>query len=336
MRALYRLLLRLYPAATRSEFGAEMLRVFDAASAEARRRGPAAYVQFCAREAAGLLFNAVVEGRTMKHRKAILQGLAAGLLIGLAVAGAWATRPYTSTVVVRANPPVIPERLVSPQPSVEIGRVVPVLLQTVMSRGTLSSVINTYGLYGSERGRMPLEDVVEEMRRNIQYEASDLGTVRLSFSYPDRMLAQKVTADLVSRMIGEYTRTRTMQAELTVQFLKDSAEKAAMQWEESLAAIRAAEAAGKSLARARLDADIARQRYETLSVRIAEAEMSADMERRQQGQTLELLDPASLPYDRRPPIAYAAGAGALTGAVLGWLISAVLSRRAANAVAPAH
>ena len=49
---------------------------------------------------------------------------------------------------------------------------------------------------------------------------------QISFSYDNRIVAQKVTADLVSRFMTENTRERTTQSVLTTQFLKDQLESA--------------------------------------------------------------------------------------------------------------
>jgi hypothetical protein len=61
MLALYRPLLRLYPAAYRRAFGEEMISVFRQAQAAARIRGRGAYITFCGRELTGLATAAVNE-----------------------------------------------------------------------------------------------------------------------------------------------------------------------------------------------------------------------------------------------------------------------------------
>jgi hypothetical protein len=55
MLALYRFLLRLYPATYRCEYGNEMVAVFLDAKADIWERNPAARAAFCLRETAGLL-----------------------------------------------------------------------------------------------------------------------------------------------------------------------------------------------------------------------------------------------------------------------------------------
>ncbi|HUA18036.1 MAG TPA: hypothetical protein VMB25_04770 [Bryobacteraceae bacterium] len=51
----YRFLLHLYPRKFRETFGEEMLRVFQEAAEEQRKRGPLAYAAFALRETLGLL-----------------------------------------------------------------------------------------------------------------------------------------------------------------------------------------------------------------------------------------------------------------------------------------
>jgi hypothetical protein len=241
----------------------------------------------------------------------------AGAVIGIAVAAAWAGRPYTSTAVLRLNPPMIPEHFV-PSQRVDLQRVSPYMMMTILSRHSLANLINTYTLYADEQRRMPLEDVIERMRGSIRISYPQENMLQLSFSYRDRYLAQKVTVALVSRFFLEWTRERVIEATLTRQFLTDRAEAAAIKWESRLQAVRQAQKSGQGVDRARLDADIARSQYESLSGKVAEAQTIEEMEQRQQGPKLEMVDTASLPVGWRPPIWLGAVVGVLAGAVAGW------------------
>jgi hypothetical protein len=107
---------------------------------------------------------------------------------------------------------------------------------------------------------------------------------------------------------------------MTLQFLKDTASIAATEWENSLARVRSAHLSGAALDRAKLDSEIARRRYEALSAKVGEAEMMQSLEKRQQGATLEVLDPASLPSESQPSVGLALLLGAAIGAICGWLI----------------
>ena len=61
MRGIYRLLLRLYPAHVRREFGEEMAGVFDAASVDQWNRGLGSYAVFCIREITGLVTSGLLQ-----------------------------------------------------------------------------------------------------------------------------------------------------------------------------------------------------------------------------------------------------------------------------------
>ncbi|HWZ30074.1 MAG TPA: hypothetical protein VNX18_01995 [Bryobacteraceae bacterium] len=74
--------------------------------------------------------------------------------------------------------------------------------QTTLSRSTLTASINRFGLYPSQRARLPLEDVIGIMRTNIVTRPfSDGRGFEIAFDYPDRFLAQKVCAELAGHMI---------------------------------------------------------------------------------------------------------------------------------------
>jgi hypothetical protein len=334
MRLLYSLLLHLYPARIRAEFGDEMVDVFDEAAAAERQRGGTAYARFCAREAAGLLFNLMFAENLMKHKRAVLYGCVAGLLIGGAIGAARANRNYTSTAVLRTTPQTVPERFIGAAP-VENERMLQNAVQDTGSTGNLINIINTFNLYPAERKRKRIEDVADEMRRTIVLTPPGRDIMRISFSYEDRFVAQKVTADLTARILAAHARQRANTAMVTVLFLNDRVKLAASEWETNLERLRTAQREGKPIDRLRLDADISRQRYENLSAKAAEAEMIEDLEKRQQGPSVEVLDPASLPSEAKPSPYAIAGLGAIAGALIGLLVSSLLALRPRPAVVQA-
>lgn len=320
MRFLYRLLLRFYPDHVRAEFADEMLSVFDEAAPAARRQGFFPYALFCAREAGGLVVDLVFQEKAMRYRKFILHGALAGCVIGVGLGAILAGRPYVVTAVLRPALPIIPERFVPSQP-IAMDRIATEVLPFILSRAQLTNVIRSYKLFPDEMTRLPLEDVVELMRKAISLKATPDGKARLSFTYAESETARKVVADLTSRILTEYTQYRKVQSQATLQFMKDAAGGAGVVWEETSAKLRAAQSAGQSTDRLRLDSDIARQRYELMSAKLADAEMLSALEERQQGAYLEVLDPASIEQQVRPPIYLCGLGGLLLGIALGWLIS---------------
>jgi uncharacterized protein involved in exopolysaccharide biosynthesis len=107
------------------------------------------------------------------------------------------------------------------------------MAQTVMSRTVLTTMIQSLDLYPKERSNMPMEDVVEKMRKNIVMgnvvSMSAVGTQQsktvpafvISFSYTDRFKAQKVVAELATKFIDQSIRDRGVSSQGTKGLLKD-------------------------------------------------------------------------------------------------------------------
>jgi succinoglycan biosynthesis transport protein ExoP len=170
----------------------------------------------------------------MRRHKAWILGPAFGaLVIAVVVAFLWPDT-YVSTAVIRVVPPQVPESLVPTNVNMEMSQRINAMAQTILSRGNLTNIINTFNLYPRERQRKPMEDVVEDMRKDVRIGnvvsmtqgKTGISAFQISFSYDNRIVAQKVTADLVSRFMSENTRDRTNQSLLATQFLKDQLETA--------------------------------------------------------------------------------------------------------------
>jgi capsular polysaccharide biosynthesis protein len=70
----------------------------------------------------------------------------------------------------------------------------------ILSRASLAELIQrpTLNLYAGERQRLPLIDVVERMRSDIQITRTD-GGLNIAFAYPDREKARSVVRELVTK-----------------------------------------------------------------------------------------------------------------------------------------
>jgi hypothetical protein len=256
----------------------------------------------------------------MKAARRIALGLIVGAAIGGVISGAWASRPYTSTAVLRFLLPSIPDHFVRTHETLELDRLVTLMSQPVFSRQNLTRTIERYNLYPTERAHLPTYDVVDKMRPAIRIGPREDNTIRVEFTYSDPLLAQKVAANIVSSLVTEYYRIRTDRAALTLQFMQDRAELAGVDFEERLAKLNAAAAGSLPRERLKLAVEIARRQYEDLSQKRAEAEMLHALERRQQGATLDVLDPASIPKDWRPsPVSFSV-ATAIAGGVIALLL----------------
>jgi succinoglycan biosynthesis transport protein ExoP len=160
------------------------------------------------------------------------------LVIAVVVAFLWPDT-YVSTATIRVAPPQVPESFVPANTNQDIQGRVNALVQLILDRATLTNIINTHGLYRSKLARMPLDDVIEEMKLNDiqvlpvrqslnagQREAQQYPAFEIRFAYSERFTAQRVATDLVARFLEENVREVSQQTVSTTQFLQD-------RWEES-------------------------------------------------------------------------------------------------------
>jgi polysaccharide biosynthesis transport protein len=162
----------------------------------------------------------------------------AALVVAVVVAFLWPDT-YISVATIRVAPPQVPESFVPANTTQDIQGRVNALVQLILDRATLTNIINTHGLYKSKLARMPLDDVVEEMKLNDiqvlpvrqslnagQREAQQYPAFEIRFAYSERFTAQRVATDLVARFLEENVREVSQQTVSTTQFLQD-------RWEES-------------------------------------------------------------------------------------------------------
>jgi polysaccharide chain length determinant protein (PEP-CTERM system associated) len=141
---------------------------------------------------------------------------------------------YVSQATVKVQPQQVPENMVQSAVNQAMTDRIGSMSQTILSRATLTTIINNFGLYPRERKSIPIEDVIEEMKKQIQIlPVSNVGgpgrqvpAFVIQFSYENRYLAQKVVQDLETRFIDENIRSRGNATFLTAQFMKDEADQA--------------------------------------------------------------------------------------------------------------
>lgn len=142
---------------------------------------------------------------------------------------------YVSKALIRIVPQQISESYVQTTASEQLSDHVNAMAQTILSRNTLTNLINTYGLYKTELNSEPLEDVIEKMRQSISIRpvvgvtsASErsVPAMQVAFSYRDRYLAQKACQDLVSRFMNENNVDALDNEVATNQFLNDEVDRA--------------------------------------------------------------------------------------------------------------
>ncbi len=166
-----------------------------------------------------------------RHRGWILGPVFAGLVVSVVVAFLWPDT-YVSDATIRIVPPAVPERYVPSNVNLQIGQRIASMEQQVRSRSNLLNLINENGLYPRKKGRIPDEDLVEQMQKDVNIapmlavrDISDnrgLSTAfRVSFRYENRYLAQKVVSKIVATFLEETLRVRSNESVMTSDFLKE-------------------------------------------------------------------------------------------------------------------
>ncbi|HZT33594.1 MAG TPA: GNVR domain-containing protein [Bryobacteraceae bacterium] len=170
-----------------------------------------------------------------RYRSWIIGPMFAGLVIAVVVAFLWPDT-YVSSATLRITPQQVPERLVPSNINTQIAQRLTAMQQEILSRTSLSELIQrpSMDLYKKERLRTPMEDVVENMRKDIRITILDVPTAQapgqgrivasafqISFAYPDRYKAQAVVRELVTKFTEQNVQVQRNQAKLTTNFLAD-------------------------------------------------------------------------------------------------------------------
>lgn len=174
-----------------------------------------------------------------RHRTWILGPLWAGIVISTVVAFLWPDT-YVSSALIRITSSQVPDRLVQSNMNQLLTDRINAITQGVLSRSTLTNIIQTHDLYPRDRRRMPMEDVIEKMRSkdirigslSIQQGQNRIGAFPITFSYENRYLAQKVTADIVSKLMNENERETISISQTTTDFLTNEMQQAKAKLDE--------------------------------------------------------------------------------------------------------
>jgi succinoglycan biosynthesis transport protein ExoP len=190
-----------------------------------------------------------------RHRAWLIGPTFAGLVIAVVVAFLW-TDTFVSQAVMRITPPAVPENLVPSNFNMQMAERVNQIRQDILSRQSLAAMIQRpdLDLYKKERARKPIDDVVEEMRKNISTPMLDqqvraagrpASAFQIMFKYPERHKAKAVVDQLVSKFTERSVKVSANQSNITTEFLTSESKNAKDELdrvEAKLAAFRGANA----------------------------------------------------------------------------------------------
>jgi polysaccharide chain length determinant protein (PEP-CTERM system associated) len=135
---------------------------------------------------------------------------------------------FKTTTLILVQPQTVPESYVRPTITDTVVNRLNTISQEILSRTRLEKVIQEFNLYTDIRKKLPLEEIIERMRKAIEVkvqdprrEGRDQTTNSFSISYegegPETVMM--VTNKLASLIIEENLRVRESQAESTSEFL---------------------------------------------------------------------------------------------------------------------
>ena len=157
----------------------------------------------------------------------------AGLVIATVVAYVQQDT-FVSSALIRVVPQQISSKLYEGFTSQDVADRINSMAQTVLSRNALTGMINNFGLYKKDVKNLPMEDVIEKMRKDVGIRMSDgveaggrtLPAMQVFFSYPDRLIAQKVCQELVSRFMDNSAQDISSNQQAAYQFIDDERKQA--------------------------------------------------------------------------------------------------------------
>jgi hypothetical protein len=190
MKPIIKFLVRLYPSAWRKRYGAELDALLEDATPSVR-------------DAFDVLWGALkMQMTTWDFGRITFAGSVAGVLMAVAASFVIPVHYQSEVTLI-----LTPDDASTPAGG-SAQYLTDNLTQNVLSRKSLTAIIQARNLYRGQRNRMPLDGVIEKMRKNITVallpvtspQSRDVFTV-VKFDYPDSDVAQQVNTDLALHFI---------------------------------------------------------------------------------------------------------------------------------------
>ena len=163
----------------------------------------------------------------LRRKWEIIFGMIPFLLAGLLYC-LFSAKIYSTSTTIVVVPQRVPEAYVRSTITGDIDERVRGIWQEVTSRTSLERIIEQLNLYPGARERLPMETVVEAMRKKIQIDSpreARTNAFILSYEGADPILITKVVNALANMFIEENLKLRETQAKGTAEFLSEELEK---------------------------------------------------------------------------------------------------------------
>jgi polysaccharide chain length determinant protein (PEP-CTERM system associated) len=138
---------------------------------------------------------------------------------------------FRSGTLILVEQPSVPEKYVVSNIDSDIQRQLNSITQQILSRTRLLHIIDTLGLYAQDRKHKTPDELVEQMRKDIEIQLSHgddqkLSAFNIYYGNRDPKMAQAATAELANLFITENLEQRQKRSENTTNFLEDQLEQA--------------------------------------------------------------------------------------------------------------
>ncbi len=133
---------------------------------------------------------------------------------------------YRSDTLIMVVPQRVPESYVKSTVTTSIEDRLSSISQQILSRTRLERIIQEFNLYPRERRLSAMEDVVDQMRKDIDIQVVKGDAFRVSYVSRDPRTAMRVADRLAAAFIDESLTDRTVLAESTTSFLETQLDEA--------------------------------------------------------------------------------------------------------------
>lgn len=150
-------------------------------------------------------------------------GVVAGYLFSLVLPAR-----YTSHTTVLVEQPIVPDSYVKPVVSEDLNQRLASMQEQILSRTRLQHLVEQFGLYRKDAARVPMEGLVERLKKSITVtpltpmpgtRSADLPGFNVNVTLGEARLAQLICTEITSMFMEQNLGLRRQQAEDTTQFL---------------------------------------------------------------------------------------------------------------------
>ena len=141
---------------------------------------------------------------------------------------------YTSETLVLVDQPTVPTEFVKPVVTEDLNHRLASMQEQILSRTRLQPIIEKFGLYPADRGRVHIEGLVEKLQTAVKVKPMDsmpgtgnsLPGFYVDVTFDNPQTAQQICTEITSMFMQQNTREREQQAVQTTTFLSGQLEEA--------------------------------------------------------------------------------------------------------------